>query len=130
MKNIILLFVAIYGSISCYTQEGWFFQNSGTGKSLLSSYFPNKEKGIVVGFDGCYVSTSNSDEDWEVNKLNTYNYLTDIFFSNNEKGWIIGESRVIYKTKNGGLEWFKQISAINSILRSLFSRFTRGSSSW
>ena len=63
MKKLIFTLLIIHISINCYSQSGWFTQNSGTNQDFRGVYFVNSQTGWTLGFINTIKKTTNGDTD-------------------------------------------------------------------
>ena len=122
MKKIItfLFILSIFSSDICFSQSGWFWVNPvPTGKELRSIRFVNENVGFAVGAEGTFLKTTNSGENWTLQKI-TDDFLWSVYFVNEQTGFVCGQGGLILKTTNGGISWNEKASNTLQTLNSIY----------
>jgi photosystem II stability/assembly factor-like uncharacterized protein len=112
MRTIYTYFLFIFFSIVALGQSGWIKQNSGTNEHLISVYFTDSLRGVVIGHNGTILRTTNGGEEWIKLPNVTTNNLSYISFVDSQTGTIVGGGGTILRTEDGGDTWFKQESGV------------------
>lgn len=119
-SKIFLITIVFLISVPCFSQPGWFFQNSGVTSYLQDVYFISKDVGWSVGYQGTIIKTSNGGVTWVQQNSNIATDLVSVFFIDQNKGWVGGLNGVILKTTDGGNTWQSILTNYDNIYSIFF----------
>ena len=122
-----VLFFLLFALHALYSQTGFIMGNNGTlfrtsnggtnwaniqtgtTKTLWSSFFITKQTGWIVGgtYGGTSVILKTTDEgiNWNAQYIGSNGWLTGAYFLNNQTGFVVGSNGQVLKTINSGTNW-------------------------
>ena len=115
MKNTLLpAILIIIVSFKTTAQSPWEPVTSGTGETLTSLYFSDEQTGVVVGYGGVILKTTNGGVTWNPQYSGTTNRFYATFFTDAQTGWAVGDFGTIQHTVDGGTSWNPVFSPASS----------------
>lgn len=113
MKTLKILILLAFFTACCYSQQGWFVQNSGTPQNVNAIYFLNYNLGFAGCNGGLLLKTGNGGSSWsvlhtftaDIKRVKFFDHLTGMVFSDDG----------IYKTSDGGFNWI-QLNSTSGVL--------------
>ena len=81
--------------------------------ALYGTYFPDKDRGWIVGMDGVIIRTENGGKTWSLVKPVSEKPLYSIVM-HGAKGWAVGNEGVYVMTENGGDTWSVKDQALKT----------------
>lgn len=89
---------------------------------LNSIFFPSKEVGYSVGWNGIIVKTADGGDTWkqQTSGVSSLLKLNSIYCLNDNFCFAVGDNGTILKTINGGAAWTKELSGTTLRLNSIY----------
>lgn len=120
IKAFFLIIFIIADYSVCFSEGGWFQQQSNTNVDLNKIYFLNQDTGWVVGNSGKILKTTNGGIEWISQQSNLISPIRSVYFLNENTGYAAGGVYEnfdfchvdIIKTTNGGNNWIISYSQI------------------
>ncbi len=131
MKTIIIIIILVASVNLSFSQNGWFYQNSGVTSRISDIFFIDSQTGWAITDSTRVLKTTDGGNNWTSQTLSGYTPLGCIYFINANTGWTGGgyyffaQSGTIYKTTNGGNSWFV-LNHIGNVQDLYFSNATNG----
>ena len=116
--NKILILLFLIQSIT-FPQSGWNRQNNTIYIDLTNTFFTDSLHGVVVGWAGLILFTTDGGDTWQKTNSGTTNNLAFVTFINAQVGTIVGDGGLILRTEDGGETWIQQNSGVNINLESV-----------
>jgi photosystem II stability/assembly factor-like uncharacterized protein len=106
-------------SEQCFTSidSYWSAQSSGTTQWLWDVAFTNTNNGIVVGWNGTILKTTNGGTNWIAQTSGTTQQLQSVSFADANNGIAVGSA--ILKTTDGGTTWSIPVNSVDNLLYSI-----------
>jgi len=125
LKTYFFILILLANNPFCFSEGGWFQQQSNTNVDLNKIYFLNQDTGWVVGNSGKILKTTNGGIEWISQQSNLIYPIRSVYFLNQNTGYAVGGKYEyvdfcyvdIIKTTNGGSNWtisYSQIEFDNS----------------
>jgi photosystem II stability/assembly factor-like uncharacterized protein len=118
--------------------DSWENIDLPASKGLNALCFTPEGKGCLVGSHGIVLSTTNWEDQWNLNSQGNYLWFYSIDFSDNTNGWAVGCEGVnsywgdygstIAHTSDGGTTWVEQNSNISGPVQSV--SFANSNTGW
>ena len=128
MKRPLLLIVFTFLMYWPSTYGQWTIQNSGTTTPLRGIDFLNSDIGIITGYDGNLLRTSDGGTTWDVLPILTSEILWSAEFVNESAAWVCGTQGTLLFSKDHGETWAQQVVNTSKYLKSI--EFINDSVGW
>ena len=115
-RIICLLSLSLVALSNCFAQSGWFVQQTGTTKEILSISFMDKDTGIIVGRGGLMLRTINGGSNWTPINIGVNDtVIHGVQFTDANTVYAIYYDNVI-KSTNSGINWSIVCNGTNGYL--------------
>jgi hypothetical protein len=103
IQFLLLAFIILAFPVNSRTQSRWVEQISGSTAQLNSVHFADSYTGIVCGYNGTLLRTTNGGYNWSNISFGSSSYYK-VRFRNNQVAYLSAYTGY-YKSSNGGLDW-------------------------
>ena len=113
---LFLISILFFNSSILFSQ--WVWQNPyPQSNHLFGVYFPNANTGVMTGYVGTVLRTTNGGTNWIISYIGaTQKNLNKMCFVDANTGYAVGSSGSIFKTTNGGVNWTSQTNGATDAL--------------
>ena len=111
-----LFITAFILSLAINAFPQWQFLTTPVTSSFRNIDFLDASTGMVVGTDGCAISTEDGGLSWTVINLGTTTNLSDVVMVDEDIVYISGDYGFMVKSTDGGMTWNSQYTGINDLI--------------
>ena len=101
MSKLVFIIATILFSLNLYSQTGWQRLITNPSYIQISTHFSDANIGIIVGYDGLILKTTDGGSNWTNLFAGDYNW-SDVVMLTKDNIIIVGESAAIKRSTDGG----------------------------
>ena len=119
-KVVVIFFLVMLFLFKMPLYSQWELINSGTDEKLTSITFSNDINGVIVGYNGTVLHSTDSGQSWEGIDVGIDSRLLSVMFPSENIGYAVGKDYTVIKTIDSGLSWNSVNSRSEGQLNSVF----------